>query len=80
MSDNLVESYTKLNKKHQETLKENIILKEALKNLSKGYSKLYCLHYCSFESKNNNHCTQCENGDFNFVMDNSIEQAKENIK
>lgn len=36
MSDNLVESYTKLNKKHQETLKENKILKERIQNILEG--------------------------------------------
>lgn len=52
------------------------IYKEALKDLSKHYSKLYCLHYCHFECNGKIHC--CENGDYKFIMENVIEQAKEN--
>ena len=52
--------------------KENIILKNALEYLAKEYTKLYCEHYCKIKT-----CGQCENGDYNFVIDNCIQQAKE---
>lgn len=50
------------------------VLKKALENLSKEYCNLYCKHYCKSKP-----CIQCENGDFNFVMDNYIQQAKEQV-